>query len=145
MKSYIGPYLRDGKCNVSFDLPDDAKEGDKLSYEIIVEDPITLKKFTNSFEITVAAAQAKPPRKPPSDPKSGGINIPKVVWVKNTKDSWSNHFDDEMDCIHAVDDGEEIEGKYVPQWTFYLNENNAALESELKKHEGLGGLIEEKI
>ena len=50
-----------------------------------------------------------------------------------------------MDCIHAVDDGEEIEGKYVPQWTFYLNENNAALESELKNTKGSVDLLKKKF
>jgi hypothetical protein len=109
--SFIGPNLAGGRCNLSFELPDSAKPGDVLVYEIAVEDPVMQRRFWNLLELKVFAAQvkapskpgakAKPPGKPPGTHADGqgGIALPEVNWLKKTSPTWPDHFEDDDDCL----------------------------------------------
>jgi hypothetical protein len=144
VKSFIGPNLVRGRASLSFDLPADAKVGDQLTYEAIVEDEVMQRSFTNRFTLQVAAEQtAKPPSpsvkpqppgtKPGTTPDGqGGIALPKVIKLKQSDPKWSEHFDDELGCLDVIEDSDDVSGKQVTVYTFYLNEENVALRTELK-------------
>jgi hypothetical protein len=144
VKSFVGPNLVRGRASLSFDLPAGAKVGDQLTYEAVVEDEVMLRSFTNRFTLQVAAEQtAKPPSpsvkpqppgvKPGTVPDGqGGIALPKVIKLKQSASSWSEHFDDELGCLDLVEDSDEVNGKRETVYTFYLNEENVALRTELK-------------
>jgi hypothetical protein len=143
---YVGPNLVGGKCNITFDLPDDAKIGERLVYDFIVDDRVTQKTFRNRFTLTIAPPQMQKPRKPgkraqpPGQPPgrneagAGGINFPEVFWIKSTAPNWGNHFNDKDDSLDLVDDGdgEIINSVRRPIYKFYLNEDNRSLQLELK-------------
>ena len=144
VKSFIGPNLVRGRAALSFDLPANVNVGDVLTYESVVEDEIMQRTFTNRFVLQVAAAQpARPPspsvRPQPPGAKPGpvpdgqsGIALPKVVRLKRSDSNWPEHFDDELGCLDVIEDSDEINGKRETTYTFYLNEENVALRTELK-------------
>lgn len=144
VKSFIGPNLVRGRASLSFDLPAGAKVGDQLTYETVVEDDVMQRNFTNRFTLQVAAEQGvRPPSpsvkpqppgaKPGSTPDGqGGIALPKVIKLKQSDPKWSEHFDDELGCLDVIEDSDEVNGKRETVYTFYLNEENIALRTELK-------------
>ena len=143
---YIGPNLVGGKCTITFDLPERAAVGDKLTYDFIVQDLVTQRVFRSRFHLTVAKAQMQKPHnsgkrgKPPGTSPGqnptgqGGIALPEVIWLKSSAPTWGNHFSDKDDCLEIVDDGdgEVINGARRPAYKFYLNEDNRSLQAELK-------------
>ena len=143
VKSFIGPNLVRGRASLSFDLPADAKVGDLLTYETVVEDEVMQGNFTNHFTLQVAAQQAVRPPSPSVKPQlpgarpgttpggQGGIALPKVIKLKQTESKWSEHFNDTLDCLDVIEDLNEINGKETV-YTFYLNEENIALRAEMK-------------
>ena len=145
--SFIGPNLAQGRCNLSFELPEGVKIDDSLSYEVIVEDPVLQRVFRNALELKVFPAQAKalskpgtrakPPGQPPGPNRDGqgGISFPQVNWLKKSSPTWGSHFDDEDDCLDIVGENEEGNGRN-PVYTFYLNEDNKGLQTELKASRG---------
>ncbi|MGH8208972.1 MAG: hypothetical protein ACREU6_05130, partial [Steroidobacteraceae bacterium] len=105
---------------------------------------IMQRSFSNSFVLQVAAAQAARPPSPSVRPQppgatpgplpdgQGGIALPKVIPLKRADEKWSQHFDDELGCLDVVEDTDEVNGKRETAYTFYLNEENLALRTELK-------------
>jgi hypothetical protein len=145
MPDYVGPNLTGGRCSLSFELPENAKVGDRIAYRTTVRDAVTQVEFLNEFEVSVAAAQearnspsgSPKPRGEPGGATSdgeGGIAFPEVHWLPQSSASWSRHFRSKEDCLNIVDDGEgEVEGSaHQPNYKFYMNEDNPALQSELK-------------
>lgn len=144
VKSFIGPNLVRGRASLSFDLPIGAKVGDQLTYEAIVEDEIMQRSFINRFVLQVAAEQTARPPSPSVKPQppgakpgtvpdgQGGIALPKVIKLKQTSPNWSEHFDDELGCLDVIEDSDDVNGKRETVYTFYLNEENVALRTELK-------------
>lgn len=144
VKSFIGPNLVRGRGALSFDLPAGAKVGDEFTFETIVEDEVMQRSFINRFVLRVAAAQAARPPGPPVRPQPpgttpgplpdghGGIALPKVIPLKRSDAKWSEHFDDELGCLDVAEDTDEVNGKRETAYTFYLNEENVALRTELK-------------
>jgi hypothetical protein len=141
---YIGPNLADGRANLTFDLPDGAKAGDVVTMEFVVRDPVMGKEFVNCAKFAVLAAveqaesrsskKKEPPGQPPGEQSDGqaGIDFPMVHWVKSEAPNWATYFSTHDDCLTIVDDGEEVRGKWQPNYNFYLNEGNKALQNELK-------------
>lgn len=137
---FAGPNLADGRGNLNFALPDETKVGDFLEVELVVRDPVTGSEFVNAAKLSVLAAIEAPsgPKNPKSKPDkspapegpvgNSGIALPEVHWVKQNSPNWKTHFSTPDDCLVIIDDGHE--GK--PDWKFYLNEDNRALQSELK-------------
>jgi hypothetical protein len=141
---YVGPNLAGGKGTLSFDLPAEAKPGDKLSYCARVVDDVTQATFENYFELTVAPAQEhqsdanRTKRKPagqqqgPKPDGAAGIAFPEVYWLGHGSPSWVTHFRTKADCLQIMDDGETSGSSKRPQYKFYMNEDNPALGEELK-------------
>lgn len=141
---YSGPKLVNGHASLTFDLPPDSVVGDSLIYKIEVRDAVTERVFINSVTLKVMAAHeprqpgSRAKRKPSSndpgtqDQHPDGLAFPEVHWVKHDDVRWSQHFSLIDDCLNIIDDGEEIDGTFRSKWVFYLNENNRALEAELK-------------
>jgi hypothetical protein len=146
LTDYTGPNLADGRANLNLDLPPGLKAGDVLDLELIVRDPVTGAEFVNKAKLPILVAiedndhpkqkrDKKPPDEKPGDQKDGqaGLDFPEVVWVKPDSPNWRNHFETPDDCLTIIDDSEEDEhGKSEPDYTFYLNEGNKALQNELK-------------
>lgn len=143
MMSFNGPSLVQGRATVSFDLPADVEVGDSLVYELIVEDDVTQRRFVNRLELQVTAAQSK---RPPSPPKphpppsqtpgsqkdgDGGIALPQVIRYKRSHAKWPEHFDDDRDCMDMLEEPAEDDPDTMV-YTFYMNEDNVALQTELK-------------
>lgn len=151
--TFIGPNLLRGRATISFELPPDARIGDSLVYEVIVEDSVMQRVFTNHLTLRVAAAQtdkspsppkkAHPPGTPPGDNRDGqgGISLPTVIRLKQTNAKWSEHFSDDNDCLDIIEDVEEIEGRQQTIYTFYLNEDNRSLQTELKVSKGNAAVL----
>ena len=142
--SFNGPNLVRGRATLSFDLPLGAKVGDQLSYETVVEDEVMQQTFTNSFIITVEAAQVAKPYAPPVKPSppgtkpgpapdgQGGIALPTVIRLKRSQTAWLEHFTDDHACLDLIEDTDDVNGKQQTAYTFYLNEDNVSLQTELK-------------
>jgi hypothetical protein len=143
---YTGPNLANGRANLSIDLPDGIKAGDVMELELTVKDPATGVEFVNKAKIAMLAAmepddhpKKKKDKKPPSD-KPGeqpdgqaGLDFPEVFWVKPEAPNWKTHFESLDDCLAIVDDGEkDTNGKWEPNYKFYLNEGNKSFQNELK-------------
>jgi len=140
---YVGPNLVDGRGNLTFDLPEDAKVGETISLVFTVSDPVTGASFVNDAKLTVlAAAEAPSGSKPPPKPKPGdppgqgadgpsGLSFPKVFWLEQKAPTWSSHFSSPDDCLTVIDEGDSESGKYEPSYKFYLNADNRALKNEL--------------
>lgn len=144
LTDYTGPNLVDGRANLTIDLPDDLKAGDSFDLELIVRDPATTAEFTNKAKLAVLAAIEKhsgtrKKKKQASDEKGNaqdgqaGLDIPEAKWIKHNAPSWKSYFESLDDCLTIIDDGELDEhGKQQSQYVFYLNEDNKALQNELK-------------
>ncbi len=143
MMLFNGPNLLQGRATVSFDLPYDVKVGDFIDYEMIVEDNVTQQRFVNSLRLQIAAAQPKrpntpsvphvPPGTPPGASKDGqgGIAFPDVLHYNRAHAKWAEHFSDVRDCFDLIEEpagDNTVEMKY----TFYMNDDNIALQTELK-------------
>jgi hypothetical protein len=146
LTDYTGPNLADGRANLTLDLPDDMQAGDVLELELIVKDPATGAEFVNKAKLPILAAvepddtpKKKKKKNQPSDKQGeekdgvGGLDFPEVKWVKPDAPNWKTYFETLDDCLWIIDDGDEDEhGKADPDYTFYLNEGNKALQTELK-------------
>jgi len=142
--SFNGPNLVRGRATVSFDLPPDAKPGDALTYETVVEDEVMQRTFKNVFTLQVASAMVqgkatasvKPPPpgvKPgPVPDGEGGIALPTVIRLKKTDPKWTEHFSDDNACLDLIEDVNDVNGKPQTTYMFYLNEANVSLQTELK-------------
>src|SRR5205823_6570062 len=140
------PNLADGRANLSIDLPEDMKAGDVLKLELVVKDPATGAEFVNKAKLAILAAieqdddKKKKKKKDPPDDKPGeaqdgqaGLDFPEVKWIKPEAPNWKSYFETLDDCLTIIDDGEVDEnGKQQPEYVFYLNEGNKALQNELK-------------
>jgi hypothetical protein len=142
---FVGPNLSDGRANLTFDLPEDVKAGDVVEMEFIVRDPVMGNEFVNRAKFAVLAAfepgdkkpttkKKDPPGQTPGEQPDGnaGIAFPKVHWVKEGAPTWPNYFKSPDDCLTIIDDGDTVAGKWQPEYKFYLNETNKALQTELK-------------
>jgi hypothetical protein len=145
LTDYTGPNLADGRANLTLDLPESMKAGDVLELELIVRDAVTDAEFINKAKLVILAAledddnhkskKKKPPADKPGDKQDGmaGIAFPEVKWVKPDAPNWKTYFESMDDCLWIIDDGEVDEsGKTEPDYTFYLNEGNRALQNEFK-------------
>src|SRR5690606_8031419 len=118
---YVGPNLVDGKGNITFDLPEDVAVGDTVEVEFTVRDPVTGTVFVNRAKLPVLAAidthsGPKPKPKPKPGPPDGkeaegnsGINFPDVFWIDHKSPAWASHFATLDDCLHVLEEGEEID------------------------------------
>ena len=152
--SFNGPNLVRGRATISFDLPPGVKAGDELTYETIVEDEVMQRTFRNTFTLQVAPAiqtlkrpvptvKPQPPGvKPgPTPDGQGGIALPTVIRVKRSDPKWSEHFSDDNGCLDLIEDTDEVNGKQQTTYTFYLNETNVALQTELKASRGNAAVL----
>jgi hypothetical protein len=145
LTDYSGPNLASGRANLTLDLPNGMKAGDVLELELIVRDPVTGAEFVNKAKLAILAAlerddaphpqkKRKPSSDKPGDKQDGiaGLDFPEVRWVKPEDQTWKNYFKALDDCLTIIDDSEEDEtGEAEPDYTFYLNEGNKALQNEL--------------
>ncbi len=155
--SFIGPNLDQGRCNVSFELPASVKVGDTLSYEIVVADPVMQRAFVNVMHLNVLAAQLvtpgprekkpkQPGKKPGTNPNGqGGIAFPKVTWLKKHSATWASYFEDIDDCLAIMADGDDTNENGDPTYTFYMNEDNTALQTEMKASTGAALILKKKF
>lgn len=140
---FNGPNLMQGRATVSFDLPVDAKIGDFIDYEMIADDDVTQQQFVNRLRIQVAAAQPKRPNAPSvphvpagappgaSKDGQGGIAFPQVLHYSRNHSKWATHFSDVRDCFDLIEEPSE-ENADEMTYTFYMNDDNIALQTELK-------------
>jgi hypothetical protein len=144
LTDYTGPNLADGHANLTLDLPEGTKAGDVLELELTVRDPVIEAEFLNKAKLAVLAAmedndghkgkKKKSAADKPGDKQDGsaGINFPNVMWVKPDAANWKTYFDTLDDCLCLIDDSEtDDKGKSEPNYTFYLNDGNKALQNEL--------------
>lgn len=142
--NYSGPTLNNGSVALTFELPANATVGQTLVYEFTVVDPVMSMRFVNRFELSVRAAahpaehRPSTPRKQPGEPEqpgingTGGIELPKVQWLKQSDAAWRRHFAGVDDCLSVIDDGGETDaGSSRHDYSFYLNEGNRALRFEI--------------
>jgi hypothetical protein len=111
---------------------------------MIVEDAVMQRIFINTFTLQVTAAQidkpsappkkAQPPGKQSGDNPDGqsGIALPNVIRLENDHAKWSEHFGDDHDCLDIIEDVDQTNGNTQTTYTFYMNEDNRALQTELK-------------
>lgn len=143
--TFNGPNLVRGRATISFDLPQGVKAGDELTYETLVDDEVMQRNFRNVFTLQVApSATTTKPRTPPVKPNppgvnpgptpdgQGGIALPTVIRLKRSDPKWVEHFSDDNACLDLIEDTDEVNGKQQTTYTFYLNESNLALQTELK-------------
>lgn len=142
--TFNGPNLVKGRATLSFDLPNDALVGESITYEAVVHDEVMQRTFKNVFTVKVAPAAIDKPANPSyktparSDKPGnlpdgqGGIALPNVIRLAKADPKWKEHFDDDRDCLEVIEDPVEVGGKEQIVYSFYLNEDNTALQTELK-------------
>ena len=145
LEDFVGPNLADGRGNLTFDLPEGLKAGDVLEMEFIVCDPVNGTVFVNRAKLSILAA-VEPPEKKPKKPKKpeqpgeppgpnkegqSGLDFPEVHWVKREAANWPSYFNTLDDCLTIIEEEKENDGDEAA-YKFYLNEDNKALQTELK-------------
>lgn len=148
--NYQRPRLLNGLAHMSLSLPDDAQEGDELTYEVLVTDPSRIEPFSNIFVLNVKAERSGNPGKPGQEGRAGDADGPgKGVQGKGqdqTQDSslgipepipvyekdWCNH-DPAFDKFTAIrikrpPDAREDEDRY----DYFINIDNVHLQTYLK-------------
>ena len=68
-KNWRTPHLFEGSASLTLSLPDDAKIGDTLIYEVQIMDPSRVEPFRNRFTLTVREEREEQPPHPPKPPK----------------------------------------------------------------------------
>ncbi|HKZ09719.1 MAG TPA: hypothetical protein VJL61_03320 [Rhodanobacteraceae bacterium] len=142
MSTFNGPNLVQGRATISFDLSKEATVGDLIEYVITVEDNVTQQQFVSWLQLQVAAAQPKKPNapsnphKPPGTPPggskdTGGLALPKCFHFERSEPKWAEHFTDIHDCLDLIAEPDE-ENQDEMKYTFYMNDDNIALLTELK-------------
>jgi hypothetical protein len=123
----------------------------------VVTDEIMQRTFKNTFVLNVIAAaqpqstttskKAQPPgSKPgPTPDGQGGIALPTVIKLKQSDERWAQHFAAADDCLDVVDDPVEVNGKMQASYTFYLNESNVSLQTELKGKKVNAGVVSKQF
>jgi len=140
--TFNGPNLVQGRATISFDLPTEAKAGDLIDYEVVVEDDVTQRRFVSRLQLKVAAAQPKKPNapsvphKPPGTPPgsskdTGGLALPQCLHFERKEPKWAEHFSDVRDCLDLIAEPDEDNPDEMT-YTFYMNDDNVALLTELK-------------
>ena len=131
--------LLNGRATLSLKLPNEAKVGDTIIYESIVNDPTLINPFVNVIKITVGPSQTSSKStstrsKSPIN-KSGnsrelptGLQLPEIIEVH--EDSWSKrkHPFDKYSALEIVQDeaadtGVSDNGN-TAQYSFYVNMDN---------------------
>jgi hypothetical protein len=143
VSNFTGPTLNDGSAALTFDLPENAAPDDTNTFELTVTDSVTGSVFKNRAEMVVRPEAELPPRpaverRQPGKTADvgtdgpGGIELPRIFWLPQPDDRWSEHFSGPDDCLDVIDDGEPDEtGRVQHDYSFYLNEHNRALRFEL--------------
>jgi hypothetical protein len=145
LQDFVGPNLADGRGHVTFDLPEGLKVGDVLEMDFLVRDPVTSTEFVNPAKLPILVAvepaerksegRKKPeqPDKAPGPNKEGqaGLDFPQVHWVKHNAANWPSYFSTIDDCLKIIEEEKESDSDEAV-YKFYLNEDNKALQTELK-------------
>ena len=74
----------------------------------------------------------KPPGTPPGSSKdSGGLALPQCLHFERKEPKWAEHFTDTRDCLDLIAEPDK-ENPDETTYTFYMNDDNVALLTELK-------------
>ena len=132
--------LNDGTATLNLALPDGARVGNSLRYELVVGDETLVEPFVNTFAISVGPHQEKSGgnglRRPRTSGEDGGeealqgLALPTPVLVY--EQDWEKHGFDRNSALKAIhdlsDDDDEASGSH----TYYINMDNVYLNTELK-------------
>ena len=144
--------LHDGVASWSISLPDALEVGDGLKVQCTVADDTLIKPFVKIAAITVEprtereSGKGKRERRPNTgEPTKGtqghggkgkdggsGIQLPKIVPVKEGDEEWSNHGFDHATGCKVVDDSDPELPEKGSDLTFYVNTSNRAFETDRK-------------
>lgn len=135
-----------GKSILSLDLPQSVKVGDKLLIKVSVEDGGQANTFENKAALTVIE---KSDRKSGSNKKTlrdaMGMDLPKIVPVKEGDDNWVRHEFVKEDACHIISEADDSSGEENSIInTFYININNVHLGHELKSAPQSAKILEAK-
>lgn len=161
--------LSDGTAQWSINLPEDyLNTGDEITLQCSVTDDTLVEPFVNLAKITVVShtehltgtkANKKPASagdtgdggtgptgkdgksNPPGEASDGGITMPPIIEVDESKPEWKSHSFDEHTACKVIDDGEENQ----PNYSFYVNVANIYLRTELKGSEADVALVRKKF
>ncbi len=137
--------LREGVATLNLTLPDTVEVGSELYIEITVHDSAHIDPFSNSLvlkvfpeKVTTGGSTTKP-RVTPSDEtgkdshKPQGIQLPKVKLIRESDWASQNPPFDKYTALRVKHAGlEDADGKSIPVFDFYLNEDNIYARTELK-------------
>jgi hypothetical protein len=148
--SYQRPRLLNGLAHLSLSLPDDAKEGDELSFQAVITDPSRVEPFCNTFVLSVKAERDARPG-PPGKRNSAGRDTGLGKGAKGKgQDGTQDSFLDIPDPIHvyekdwkthdpAFDKFTAIRIRRQPgtpenedKYDYYINMDNVYLQTYLK-------------
>lgn len=130
--------LWNGLATLTIGIPQEAKVGDKLSFQVEVSDLTRAEPFLNEFHIRVDEPQKETNggnegrKNPPRDKhgkdrqKPAYLDIPNVKEVR--KEEWAKHHFNEGSALKVIYAGEE-EG-----YDFYINMDNVFLQQEIKEN-----------
>lgn len=144
VSNFAGPSLHNGVATLSVKLPDDAKVGDRITFDAVVTDPYNERDFENRFSVLVKEEtlstskrgnRGKPPGKDDGKgrERQAGILLPNIIEV--FEDKWADHDFDKFSGITIKDSGsnnEEANGDTPTQYDFFINMDNVYLKSEMK-------------
>jgi len=125
-------------------LPDNAKVGDRITFDAVVTDPYNGRDFENRFTVLIkeeaepsggAGSRRNPPSKKDGEGREqqAGILLPKIIEV--FEDKWPTHEFDKFTALKIKDSGtsaEDANGDEPTQYDFFINMDNIYLKSEMK-------------
>ena len=161
--------LSEGVANWSINLPEEyLKSGDEVTLQCTVVDDTLIDSFTNVATISILSqaeheagtkgkkkaegggqdgiggtgASGKNGKSTSSGQTSdGGIAMPPIIEVDESKAEWKKHGFDESTACKVIDDGDESQPKY----SFYINVANIYLRTELKGSDADVALVKKKF
>ncbi len=121
--------LENGYAYLNMTLPDGVKVSDSFVLQAAVSDSTLVEPFVNLIRITVTERSE---RKSGQRKKAGGeaLALPRIFQVKCGDEHWERYHFTEKTACHVISDPVEETDTY--QHTFYVNIDNAALQTEMK-------------
>jgi len=142
--------LEDGEAHLNLSAPSEVEVNDHIALRAIVTDATLIEPFVNDIELTIVpqhehlSGTARNKKKGSgtgdfSAPK--GIALPNIIPVKESDEFWNRYKFTTHTACHVITDSDEVDGKTQLTHTFYINEDNLALKTEMKYSKQNSGLL----
>lgn len=148
--------MEDGHAFLNVALPAGLNAGDSITLQATVTDSTQTEPFVNLVRLNAIPKNERPgSKKKTSQKRTGqgkgtdtgpaGIELPEVIPVRKGDSRWEKFNFDDYTSTHVISEPVEENGKETVKRTFYINIDNAALQTEMKSSKQDARLLEAKF